>query len=125
MKMKRNIMILAPVVALIGFLAIKPPAMGNEFTGNSSTPLAPTEVTNSPATDPGKVDSPLASDSMNAPLAPPVIRGDDDGEDEDGEYGDRDHEDRDHDDRDFDDEGDDEGDDGWHHEDDHFEDDED
>ena len=110
--MKTKTLLLLPVVALIGFLAIKPPAVGTTATpvtspqdgsavnGISKSPLnntdpAPTtnqepasgSLTASSGTSSDAVmaqsPQPLSTSAANAPIAPPVIPGDDDDDDDD------------------------------------------
>ena len=104
--MKRIMILVFPLVLFVGFLAIKPPAIGADAKPTSSTsPQANQDPTSPNSAQPS---TPGAGNSV-APAAKPSISGgdDDDGEDdeEDDEDGDEDEKPRygGHDDDDYDD----------------------
>ena len=122
--MKTRTLFLLPAITLVGFLAIKPPAVGTTAPSGmnlqqssadlsiSSSSGSPTSVTPSEGVSESpmaQTPQPLSSGAVTAPVAPPVIAGGDDDDEDDDHDEDEDHHERrgDHDDDDDDDEDDD------------------
>lgn len=104
--MKQKLVFIVPIFALLGFLAIKPPAIGSEQKSvvvtptSTSTPLSQPKLRdfdddgNGPRhfgdDEDGEGAPAGVTPSSSSPVAKPNLRGGD-GHDDDGEHGDREH----------------------------------
>lgn len=79
--MKRIVILVFPLVLFVGFLAIKPPAIGADAKPTSSTSPQANEVPTSPNS--AQPSNPGAGNSVAPTVKPSISGGDDDDDDED------------------------------------------